>query len=98
MGGWGWKLILNPKCRIHGSLGGAYFLKERRGYQCIKNINTSGFLEIFLVYAVIMEVKSNVKPEIGQNLFRIGGELPRPHTQLHLLVAEFSEGVHYLRN
>ena len=52
---------------------------------------------IFLVYALIMKVKSNIQPEPEQNLFFIGGGIPLPHPHFHLMDAETSEGPHYIK-
>ena len=51
-------------------------------------INPSLYLGIFLVYAVVMKVKSNTKVQIKKNLKVIGGGLPLPHPHLHLMVLE----------
>ena len=45
-----------------------------------------------------MKVKSNIKPQNKQNLLRIGGVLPLPHTRLHLKAVETSEDAHSSRN
>ena len=56
------------------------------------------FLVIFLVYAVIMKVKSIIKPQDEQNLFHIRVDCPSSsHHDLvvdHDLVAENSVGAH----
>ena len=46
-------------------------------------------MRIFLVYAFILKVKNNIKPQNEQNLFPTGGGLPLPY--LLLLFGIFRE-------
>jgi hypothetical protein len=56
--------------------GGRIFLGRGDTKGTLKNVKWMytplGFLGIFLVYAFIMNVKNNIKPQNKHNLFRIG--------------------------
>jgi hypothetical protein len=71
----------------------------KKGIKTVKSISTPlWFLGIILVYAIIMKVKSDIKPQNEQNIFCIGGEqpLPPPHDRRNFGVCSLDKELRVL--